>query len=374
MKKVGIVTYFGHNYGACLQAYAVQKVVEQFNNESEIINYLPKVNQERKWKRRFKYLFHPFKYLNDKKINLEYKKRFTIRAQKFDKFIAERLKITSEYYEDAQAMNIISSKYDVYTTGSDQLWNPAHHGANKVYLLDFVDDTKIRLAFSPSIARKTVPEKYKEEFKRMLSKFDYISVREDVNVDTVKQLVPEKEVVHLLDPTFLLYATQWDEILDKPLFDEPYIFSYLFGDLNYIGEFLEKKAEESGMRVIALPYNSRELSNPDIQNYFDAGPSEFVNLIKNASLIITDSFHATAFSINYNKPFYTLLRQEETDIDNMNSRFTSILNLLQLESRLIMPGVKFDNVLDDELDYSIANEILKKEREKAMAYLSKGLG
>jgi len=374
MKKIGIITYFGQNYGACLQAYAVQKTCEELSSSVEIINYLPRDNREgRLWKRRFKSLLNPIKYLNSKKNSILYSSEKQRRAQRFNEFIDKYLTITKEVYTSSEEIAKAKLDHDVYTTGSDQLWNTSHHGANKVYLLDFAHPSQKRVAFSPSIARQDLHEEYKSEYKRMLSKFDSLAVREDINVDTVKRLVPEKEVHHTLDPTFLLSSYDWDQIIGKPLYDEPYIFTYLFGDLDYIDSFIKHIKEKTGLRIVAMPYNDREYNNPDIELVIDAGPLEFVNLIRNASLVIADSFHATAFAINFKKPFYTLLRQRNDDINNMNSRFYSITKMLKLENRLILPETEFPQEDILSLDFSFASKKLEAEIVKTKDYLKEAI-
>lgn len=375
MRKAGIVTYFGENYGACLQAYAVQETVRKFGFDTEIINYLPgyKTSKLQFYLRKLKYLLNLKEYIQNKKIMMKYSDQQLNRSKKFNNFVNNYLTLTSKKYYSVSELINEKLDYDVYITGSDQLWNPTHHKCNRVYFLDFVPEGKKRVAFAPSIARREIPDKYKTEMARLLSKMDYISVREDINVNTVKELVPHKEVEHILDPTFMLNANEWDEIIADPIYKEPYIFCYLFGDLVYIGEFVEYIKEKTGYRIVSMPYNIRELENKDTEKIFDAGPLEFVNLIKNAAIIITDSFHATAFSINYQKPFYTLLRQEEDNPDNMNSRFFSILKLVGLEERLILPGSKYPSIDNMKIDYEKPMEKLELARKKTNDYLKRSL-
>lgn len=376
MKKAGIVTYFGENYGACLQAYAVQETVKKFGFDTEIINYLPiyKNSKLQFYLGKAKYLLNLKEYIRNKKIMMKYSDQQFNRSNKFTNFVNSYLTLTSKKYYDLSELINEESDYDVYITGSDQLWNPTHHKCNPIYFLDFVPEGKKRVAFAPSIARREIPNEYKTEMARLLNKMDYISVREDINVKTVRELVPDKEVEHILDPTFMLIANEWDEVLADPIYKEPYIFCYLFGDLAYIGEFVDFIKEKTGYKIISMPYNIRELENKDTEKIFDAGPLEFVNLIKHAEIIITDSFHATAFSINYQRPFYTLLRQHEDNPDNMNSRFFSILKLIGLEERLILPGNKFpakENIM--EINFGKAMDKLELARKKTCEYLRRSL-
>lgn len=375
MRKSGIITYFGENYGACLQAYAVQETMKKCGFNTEIINYLPgyETSKLQMYLKKIKYLANLKKYINEKKIMSKYSEQQLNRSKKFREFVKKYLNITSKKYNNISELKNENLDYDVYITGSDQLWNPIHHKCNPIYFLDFVTKGKKRVAFAPSIARAEIPDEYKTKMTRLLEKMDYISVREDINVQTVKELVPHKEVEHVLDPTLMLAANEWDKIMDAPIYNEPYIFCYLFGDLDYIGEFVEYIKEKTGYKIVSMPYNVRELENEDTAKIFDAGPLEFVNLIKNASIIITDSFHATAFSINYQKPFYTLLRQKEDNPDNMNSRFFSILKLVGLEERLILPESDFPTENFTFIDYEKPMQKLNMAREKTQKYLDRSL-
>ena len=375
MKKAGIVTYFGENYGACLQAYAVQETVKMFGYNTKIINYLPvyEISKLQVYLRKAKYLTNLKKYLQNKKIMMKYSEQRLKRSKKFIDFLDTYLALTSKKYKNFLELKNVEFDYDIYITGSDQIWNPTHHKCNPIYFLDFVPEGRKRIAVAPSIARKEIPIEYKAEMGRLLNKMDYISVREDINVRTVKELVPHKEVVQILDPTFMLKSNDWDRIIDEPLYKEPYIFCYLFGELDYIGDFIKHIKSETGYKIVTMPYNIRELENEDTEKKIDAGPLEFVNLIKNASVIITDSFHATAFSINYQKPFYTLLRQNEDNPANMNSRFFSILNLVGLEERLVLPGNEFPSIESVKINYDKPYKRLELARGKTREYLEKSL-
>lgn len=295
------------------------------------------------------------------------------RSKRFDSFIKNYLQLTKKEYANISELREGELDFDVYTTGSDQLWNPILHKCNPIYFLDFAPAGKRRVAFAPSIAIRKIPDMYKGKMAVLLSKMDFVSVREDVNVKTVKDLVPGKQVEQILDPTLILNASEWDEVVAAPIYKEPYIFCYLFGDLEYTGKFVRHIKNITGYKIIALPYNVRELESEETEKLFDAGPLEFVNLIKNAAIVLTDSFHATAFAINYQKPFYTLLRQKESNPDNMNSRFFSILKLVGLEGRLILPGDAFPSTDILEINFDLPMKNLEQARNKTCEYLKKSL-
>ncbi len=232
------------------------------------------------------------------------------------------------------------------------------------------DGTK-RIAYAPSIGLSEFPEEYSADLKEKVNRFDYLSVRETAGQKIIEPLT-DIDVKVVLDPTLLLTGEQWSKIAKPPKIKEPYIFLYLFGNRPYIGEFVEYVRKQTGLRVVCIPYTEREKNSEYVQIY-DAGPCEFLGLIKNASLVITDSFHATAFSINFNTPFYSLLRNDDSDKVNMNSRIFSILDLVGLQERMVLPDVEYPFSIDMSLDFSGANERINDKRRSDFGDLKQQL-
>lgn len=356
---VGLATCFVDNYGACLQAYALQTKIEETGAECKIIQYT-QPDGYRRFTLRGILKTNPI-FLKVIEIAKYEPLMKYISKPRFQNFRKRYLKLTRRYatFEAVYAANMT---FDAYVCGSDQIWNPRlFHGNDPIYMLDFVPTGKKRIAYAPSIGLSKIPEEYEQDFREKLNRFDYISVRE-VAGRKIVQALTDKEVKVVLDPTLLVNCDEWSRILTPPHITEPYIFCYLFGVRSYIGEFVEYVRKALGLKIVCIPYTERE-KNPEYIQVYDAGPCEFLGLIKNASLVITDSFHATAFSINFNTPFYSLLRNEDTDEINMNSRIFSILELVGLRDRLVLPGVKYPFEIKAQVDFSNANQRLKEKRE-----------
>ena len=145
------------------------------------------------------------------------------------------------------------------------------------------------------------------------------------------------------------------------MINEPYIFCYLFGEREYVAEIKKKVTEMTGLKVVCIPFVPRELDSND-EKIFDAGPAEFISLIKNASLVLTDSFHATAFSINLETPFISLCRFDKNDKKSMNDRLVTILNLVDLSDRLVDVDDMISADFLYDIDFVKAQDLLEKKR------------
>lgn len=257
----------------------------------------------------------------------------------------------------------------MFIAGSDQLWNPLIHGGknNKAYFLDFVDLPKKRIAYAPSIGIEKIPEENKEEFIRLVKQFNNLSVRELSGKKIIEEFTGKKCRV-VLDPTLLLPKDEWLSVASKPLYKKPYIFCYLFSEREYTGEFVEYIKNKLQMDIVTIPFVKSEYSRNSIK-IKNAGPKEFVSLIANASLVITDSFHATAFSINLNVPFYSLYRNSLDEKNNMNTRIDNILNLVDLESRRITCKAEFPESVELNIEFEKSNKILEERRLADKKYL-----
>lgn len=371
--NVGLVTCFLDNYGACLQAYALQQAIINTGCNCEIVQYLEPdgyVKDKTMIKRLLRnFVYYILQMINKVSHASYYYQR--IRYLSFVKF-RRRLKFHPHKYFTTQEVFKHPPEFDCFVCGSDQIWNPSfYNGNNLVYHLDFAPKTAKRIAYAPSVGLSKMPEEYLDEFCRLILKYDSISVREASGAKIVKDATG-RECAVVLDPTLLFNKDWWHtslQIKNTQKKEKPYIFLYLFGTRAYIGEFVEHVQKLTGMQIITIPFCEREMNqNYDVRLYAD--PTGFLSLISNASLVITDSFHATAFSINFNVPFYALMRFDENDPKSMNSRLRNILGLVDLESRLVCGKEDFPDQIDFDIDFTNANRLLEAKRIKDMSFLT----
>lgn len=375
MQRVCLVTYFGDNYGGCLQAYATQEVIKSENCSVELLNYQynkkkSKFHVINKWLQRFRNIKY---YIFTRDVLVEHRSKLHLSREAFQKFRQSNMNIMSDVVCSIEEVKQFTSEFDTFIAGSDQIWNPTFYSrCNPIYYLDFVSDGKKRISYASSIGISEMPEKYTRDFRRMISNIDYVSVRETAGAQIIKK-VCDRDVPVVLDPTLLLSAERWDKVCSDRVVDGDYIFCYLFSQNAQYSEIKEKMKSILGCKIVTLPFGMREIVGDD-EKIYGAGPGEFISLIKHAKFIITDSFHATVFSINYKKAFFVLERQKKGSKSNMNSRIYSVLNLFNLQNRLVNPMIGRQEIMEiDEIDYEQVHSILRMHQQESLAYLKEAL-
>lgn len=379
-KKIGLVTYYGDNYGACLQAYALQSSINYLGYICSIVEYKNIFSQDKK-KNVISKIIRVLRDNDIKHIISRYKtSKYITEANQHrhdlcEKFRQDNLQIAHNKCLSDKDFYLTPPEFDAYVCGSDQIWNPSFYGeCHPIYYLDFVPAGKKRIAYAPSVGVSHIDDKYEDDLTKYLKKFDNISVRETNSVELLSKYT-SKKIEWVLDPTLLLKKADYvklkcDSNISIP--QKPYIFCYLFGLEEKTKDIKNRIKSITSMPVVSIPFVKREILSDDIK-VIDAGPGEFIHLIKNAALVLTDSFHATAFSINFNVPFVSLLRQNENEKNEMSSRIKSLLGQLDLENRLVKDIDSIpENVLS--MDFSNAEMKLERYREKSIQYLQEALG
>lgn len=372
MKKVGLITCYADNYGACLQAYALQQMIIEMEYKAEIIKYSP-ISSMKEHRGLIKLIVPILNILRSIKNRKSIDRYQGEMRKNFRKFKKECLTFGNIAYPTIESLYKSPPEYDAFVTGSDQLWNPIIHGMtnNRAHFLDFAPEGKKRIAYSPSIGVSKIPDSCKKEMKQLVEKMDVVSVREEDGKRIINE-ISEKNCRVVLDPTLLLDKDEWSKIIKNFNGKKPYIFCYLFSKQDYVGEFVEYVKMKTCYEIVVIPFTKREMERGYVVRN-DAGPKEFLGLIKNASLVITDSFHATAFSINFNVPFYSLLRNSDTELNNMNSRIFNILEIFDLKNRLISSAKDYPDEINFDIDFKKVNKILDERREEDKKFLKTAL-
>ena len=360
--KAGIITFHrALNYGALLQAFALQRVLKLLDIESEIIDYRNALIEK----------MYKFKSLNERKgVNEKIKyfiqKKDELRLRdKFEQFRNNQLRITKKAYYNREDLKEISDSYDFYITGSDQVWNYNAHAFDKNYFLDFTVDLRKRMSYAASFGVSTIPEQYRPEYMTLLNNIPFRSVREEDGQKLVKNTFGLDSKV-VLDPTLLLTKMQWTEIATADEVREKYILVYCFELTDTLRKLAEELSHETGLTVYYFGKIYRNPLKAKCVNILDADPFDFVRLFINAQYIITNSFHGTAFSINLNKPFFIELLVESSSV---NSRLENIIQLTGLESRLIRSDYSIKGYLYDKIDWDRVNRKLDEKRFDSIAFL-----
>jgi hypothetical protein len=380
--RIGLFTFYTGNYGACLQAFATQRYVrEKLGGECVIVRTDPGVRGDTPWTRLFLRggIFHgPLAKIRRRlrrrtPVASAFAERLSVRVEAFKRFERDCLvldenqnRLFSEYYRNPP-------DYDIYLSGSDQVWNPlAFSRCNPIYYLDIAPLGRPRVSYASSFAISEVPLRYLREMKRFLTRFDRISVRENDGARIVERLTGRRPPV-VVDPTFLLTREDWLRVSGKSTMvpEEPYILFYRLGTFSYFDWFKEHILEKTRMRPVVIPIRAED--DPTGDGEYNAGPLDFVSLLARAALVVTDSFHGVALSVNLGVPFYALLRQDPAIKGNMNSRVLFLLERLRLNDRLVLPRTKFLDAPSFEAPAADSSE-LSAWRDVSADYLTEILG
>lgn len=375
MKKIGIITILKtNNYGAELQAYATQTILRKMGYEAEIIDYLFYKNPNHKrtrlslpvfnfgLKKRLAEWLYPLKTKLESWGN---RKQNDLRNSRFEKFHLNNTALSVEY-KSMDELYTAKLDYDVYMVGSDQVWNPGVYSSLLPYMLDFAPEGKKRVAYASSFGVSKIEATQQWFYQKHLPRFTAIGVREKNAVELVENLAG-CNATWVLDPTLLLGKDTWGCVASyETHIAEPYLLLYELTPCPYILNLAYVMSREKGLKIVRI-CKSAAVQDRDssVVNIIDAGPAEFVGLFANADMVITNSFHGTAFSVNFNKEFYTITPKRKHN----NSRQRSLLELFELQKRLIAEDTDFNEVSRSPIDYNKVNAVLNQEREKSLCFL-----
>lgn len=332
--KAAILTWCDNNgptnYGQIFQCYAMQHLVKKAGFEPLVVQYRRKDSGDI-----CKYHFSN-RTVWGRFINEKYEQYFnwkvvegekTLRVIRFKQFIKKYIPLSPPCYTKSMVEEM-TKDCRVLICGSDQIWNPIHF--DPIWFLDFGMPAQKRIAYAPSgiFYEKPEFEMYYRKMALLIEKLDKVSVREQVGADILRKYV-DKEIAVKEDPTLRLNSMEWDRVADKKLVEEPYIFCYLLGRLSPYQVILrELKVQYRAEKVVYIPTNVfADGEYRGCWKYEDAGPAQFLSLIKYAKAVCTDSFHGTLIAMQYGIPFYNVSRIHEGS-ENVGGR-ERIDNLLE---------------------------------------------
>ena len=377
-KKIGIITLYGQlNYGNRLQNFALQEALASLGCEAETIVYHSSYGRD-PLSRAKKLLRQPLRRsagilaaaIKRKLLRLPRPVKADhlipasakqARAAAFAEF-GRNIHLTSYTVTPEKFNQELAKRFDLFVVGSDQVWNPYSRGT-RIEFLRFAHPQQ-RLSYAASFGVNSIPLRLHSIFRAGLSGMESISVREQEGAAIVHKLTGRQVPVHL-DPTMLLDASVWNTHARTPAAtqNQPYMLSYFLGDLEqgFSQEFHQVSQKEG--------WAFCRLNDPGDTAAWQAGPQDFLGYIRDARLILTDSFHGVVFCVLFSKQFFVFRRKGETS--SGFSRITTLLNLLGLSSRIIQEGQSFD--IATPIDYSAVISILDVERGKAFSYLTEVL-
>ena len=385
MKKIGCVIAYRKNhtnYGTSLVGYALLKKIQQLGFHVEVINYIKHLSVRQK----IAFVWNAIRCGELKNIVARVTLNQNLRKfPNYAKGVESRV-IAVENYKSTKLLpffkNFVgfddlqkkSKRYDVIVVGSDQVWTPMSL-PNKFFNLLFVDDSVRKVAYASSFGVSAIPNFQKKKTGAYLDRFYKIGVREQKGKEIVESLSGQSAQV-VADPTMLLNADEWrDEISVKDdAAQEPYIFCYFLGPNKDARRAANELKNKTGYKIVTLLHMDEYV--PEDEQFgdeapYDVDPNGFLRLIHNASYVCTDSFHCTAFSIQFHKQFMSFYRFAQDSVTGRNSRIDSLFDVLGINRDRLYQGDI--SKITEPVDWTSIDERLEKFRNESIRFLRESL-
>lgn len=376
MKKIGIMTLFNNNnFGAALQAYALQYLLNKNSYECEDISYsrvLPENNNITKIKKAIvaikNVVFHPISMSRIRK-----KKRT------FKRFVDKNIGYSKRNYNKFDIQESVNN-YDCFICGSDNIWNK--NLLDTSFLLDFVPDKIKKIAYAPGMSTTELTNEQKKVMLPLIERIDYLSCREKIGCELIEKSIG-RQVFNAMDPTLLLSSEEWTIISEESdiNFNSDYVFAMIYGSSPAKCDFVNSIGLKLNTGVVTVPFGTGVYNKEDLKfgtiRIYNAGPIEVLKLIKNSQFVITDTFHATVFSILFHKNFVSLRRFKNTNFSKLDQRIDGLLEKVGIgKERIIedLTDVKaIDKIISKGIDYSLVDLRLAEWRQNSINFLLNAL-
>ena len=360
--KIGILTFScADNYGALLQAYALKKTLEGRGHTVEIINYQDK---------RIISLYKIFAFNRESlggflksfiKSCLKILQKETSKKTKCNSFRNKYLSLTKKVYKIDEVSQL---EFDAIIVGSDQVWNVKSTRQNVAYFLPF-DNSITKISYAASCGSTDVIKDNVDFFNQNLSRFDYISVREPSSANLLRSLFPNLDIYTASDPTLLASQDIWDQLIVHRIISKKYVLIYRMTYNSLIEKTALEYAKNNNCIVVSVSNFNRPHKIKGIKDIRGIGPKEFLNLIYYADFVVTDSFHATAFSLIFKKQFASISH------DTLGSRTVDLLFSLNLNYRIVSSDERIQFVISNIIDYNDVSKKLAENRKESFDFLTK---
>lgn len=375
-KKIGLVTFYKDNFGSILQCFATKIYIEKIGYRCDVLYQIASsvenrngIGVVRKTKTLMKVIVNSLKYKNYYK-NWKKSKHATSSLtneslEKMNRFVDEYIFPIGKSWEELCEIGE-DENYIAFVVGSDQVWN-MYNGYNPLYFLEFTSQCK-RIAFAPSFGVDSPSLEFIELIKKGINKFDDISVREESGKVIVKD-TSSKTVQRLCDPTLLITKEEWNSLIAEKT-KQLYILVHFLNEPNSVAlNMIDELQRKTDYEIVCIAYKYKCLEKT-IWKFKNCDPRDYIFYIKNASVVCTDSFHTTLFSINFNKQFYTFDRQYMHGYPQ-TGRLNDLLLRYGLQNRFVK---KVDlELLKETIDWDRVNCIITEERNIASEYLKSRL-
>lgn len=387
MRRIGVVTYCHcQNYGAELQAYALQETLRRIGWQSEIIQFeRSRITWQQKCYKFSRAIFmrikrSPFHGVIDvvkimarpvmRRLSSPSQvalKGLELRSSRFEAFWATY----ENHTEKIDFTGLGGLNYEVLIAGSDQIWNWLQTGDVSPFFLMFGSEKCRKCSYAASLSESYIPRRYRDMYVNGLKNLDFVSVRESMGQAELQKLT-SKPVEVVLDPTLLLARSDWSKVWSDAIkIEQPYIFSYSLNESPMYVKEVAAMANTFGMKVVNIKSSPWGTGRPEFIDVFDAGPREFLYLLAHSKFVVTNSFHGTIFALNFHVPFLSLLNP----VSGSNSRIQSIVQELGVQDRAVFDDDKcaIKNALLKEIDFGLVEKRRATLDERSRQFLNVAL-
>lgn len=354
--KIGILTFQRvYNYGAVLQSFALQSKIKELGFNAEIIDY------------RSTFIEQPYRLINLRRkgiknylLGVAGSIIYSFRKRKTRKFQKEMIFTKSLRKED---LNTLNDEFDLFLTGSDQVWNYQLTNSDDSYFLSFVQDNKKKASYAASIGVHQIPDEFKEFYKNNLQGFFAVSVREQIAADLLSNFA-DQEITVVPDPTLLLTQEDWSKLAKEPK-DENFVFVYQLSFSSDLLSLAHDFSRRKGLGIICAPFPMGKY----IPAKWDltAGPAEILGYIKNSDFVFTTSYHGVIMALLFHKPFAVII---PSGIASVGSRIYDLLKELNLEYRIINRNNNTE-AIEEHIDFDAIDKILNEKKLIGENYLKR---
>lgn len=370
-RKIGIITMYHNsvNYGGVLQAYALTKVLNENGYKAEQICFVGRMTERQRLctlfdfgiKRAIRQVWRNAKWIIKQPI------KYIVKRQKARTLVSNPLEAPfaafrencvphSDIIYNSDNIKKANSKYDVFITGSDQVWNFAWY--NPIYFLDFASKDKKKISYAASISMDSLNDKQRKVFKKSLKNYNAVSLREAESIPLISDLSPV-DPQFVLDPTLLLSREDWSALAQKETEVDDYVFCYFIGNNQTERKIAKEFAEQHNMKLVGISHYHK-CDELDIE-LSSAGPKEFLSYLKNAEYVFTDSFHAVVFSKIFEKQYFVFNRDNK---GSMGSRIRTITSLFETEDRFCFGERETLGYVESLTDIDYGKELPEFEKKK----------
>ncbi len=367
-KRIGIMScniYCNFtNYGSALQTYAMQKVINNMDNnayEAVVMDYCPKTMLD-------KDILNPFKHMWDKDPVARKMCELTLPAirinnDKFNRFYSDRFNLSSQKYTSKNFQECVSKeKLDGFVVGSDTVFCLEEFDLDDGYFANYPEMKNKTVSYAASFGDSHFTDESFGRLDSLLGNFKALGIRENNFIDYVKSKV-SVPVERTIDPTLLLDASDYNEITATRIYAEPYVLMYARRYNKSMEDYTRKIAQQNGWKIVEI---SLRATNAELGHEvrYDAGVEEFLSLVKNAEMLVTNSFHGMIFAVQYCTPFVAFSR------DQCDNKIEELLDLFGIDDRLFITGSEPDPV---EIDFAGVHDRIMKARTRSLDFFKKEL-